>query len=297
MSSTALSLRDQAERISGSLPPLLADALRLAQSMRLGGHGRRRSGAGSEFWQFRTAVSGDSPRQIDWRRSARGETTYVREREWQAAQSVAFFVDPGLSMDFTSDAARFPTKRSRAALLALALAVLLDQAGERIGTTDGPISTGSLQLQRLAESFARETTTNAEVPDYGEVSLRAVPTRARAVLLSDFLTPLEPVIAEVTQAANRGITGTLVQVLDPSETSFPFGGRTCFESMGASLVFEVQRAAALRKDYLALLAKRQDDLTALARSCGWQFLRHVTAAPAQPALVWLYGALGQGLTR
>ncbi|MEI2687844.1 MAG: DUF58 domain-containing protein [Cypionkella sp.] len=76
-----------------SLPALLAEAEHLAATLMLGEHGRRRAGQGDEFWQYRPAHSGDAARAIDWRRSARSDAHFVREREWQAAQSVTLWVD------------------------------------------------------------------------------------------------------------------------------------------------------------------------------------------------------------
>ena len=48
----------------------------------------------------------------------------MREREWQAAQSVTLWVDPSKSMAFTGDKSRAP-KSDRAKLLGLAIAVAL----------------------------------------------------------------------------------------------------------------------------------------------------------------------------
>jgi uncharacterized protein (DUF58 family) len=78
-------LRARAEALGQSLPPLLAEAELLAATVVLGDHGRRRAGMGDEFWQYRPAHAGDSARMIDWRRSARSDSHFVREREWQAA--------------------------------------------------------------------------------------------------------------------------------------------------------------------------------------------------------------------
>ena len=124
-------LRAEAELLGQSLPALLAEAEMLAQTVMLGEHGRKRAGQGDEFWQYRAAHAGDSARAIDWRRSARADTPFVREREWQAAQSVTLWADPSRSMGFSGDAAR-PTKGGRAKVLALALGILLLKGGERV---------------------------------------------------------------------------------------------------------------------------------------------------------------------
>ena len=125
-------LRAEAERLGQSLPALLAEAEMLAQTLMMGEHGRKRAGMGDEFWQYRAAHPGDEARAIDWRRSARADTPFVREREWQAAQSVSLWVDPSRSMGFSGATGR-GTKSDRARVLALALGILLLKGGERVG--------------------------------------------------------------------------------------------------------------------------------------------------------------------
>ncbi|MFN6977904.1 MAG: DUF58 domain-containing protein, partial [Gemmobacter sp.] len=127
--SGAADLQARAEALGQALPPLLAEAEHLAATVILGDHGRRRAGMGDAFWQYRPVVAGDSARLIDWRRSARGDAHFVREREWQAAQSVTLWVDGSRSMAFSGQARR-PAKGDRARLLALSLAVLLVRGGE-----------------------------------------------------------------------------------------------------------------------------------------------------------------------
>ena len=100
--SDPLALRALSEAEAAALPDLLARAEHLAGAVLLGAHGRRRAGAGDDFWQYRPAQVGDSRRAIDYRRSAMGDTEFVREREWQIAQSVMMWVDQGASMRFAS---------------------------------------------------------------------------------------------------------------------------------------------------------------------------------------------------
>ena len=280
-------LRGRAEGLAAALPPLLAEAEHLAASVMLGEHGRRRAGMGDEFWQYRAAHAGDEARMIDWRRSARSDAHYVREKEWQAAQSVTFWVDDARSMAFSGDAGR-PPKGDRARLVALALAVLLVRAGERVGLTgaDLPPRSGQLQLLRLAEAMAPDG-----AADYGAPQAGGMPPHGRALFVSDFLGDPAPVEAALTRAADRGVKGVLLQVLDPVEEAFPFDGRTIFESMSGALRHETLRAGDLRDRYLERLAARKDRLAALARATGWQSFCHHTGAPALTALLWLYQAL------
>jgi uncharacterized protein (DUF58 family) len=99
-----------------------------------------------------------------------------------------------------------------------------------------------------------------------------------------------PLEQAMTRAADRGITGALLHVLDPQEEAFPFGGRTIFQSIGGSLSHETLQAADLRDRYLQRLAERKARLTALARATGWQYHLHHTDRPAAAALLWLYQA-------
>lgn len=282
-------LRARAEALGQSLPALLAEADHLARTVMMGEHGRRRAGQGDEFWQYRPAHAGDPARSIDWRRSARSDAHFVREREWQAAQSVTLWVDRARSMGFAGAKERLP-KSDRARLLALALGVLLLRGGERVGLAgDAAPKPGRAQVVTLAAGLVAE-----EARDYGLPDAAGMVPHGRAVFLSDFLGPLEPLQSALTEAAERGVRGVLCQVLDPAEEDFPFSGRTIFESMGGTLSHETQSAAELRERYLARLAERKDRLAALARATGWHYACHHTGQPAQSALLWLYQALEGG---
>lgn len=283
-------LRTRAEALGQTLPPLLAEAEMLASTVMMGEHGRRRAGLGDEFWQYRPAHQGDSARMIDWRRSARSDAHFVREREWQAAQSVTIWVDPAKSMSFTGDRSRAP-KADRAKLLGLALAVLLLRGGERVGLAGlAAPRAGRAQLLRLAARLSGEEAGE----DYGAPVTEGMVSHGRGVFLSDFLGDLSGIEAGLARAADRGVKGALIQVLDPAEEEFPFDGRTIFESMGGTLRHETQRAGDLRTRYLARLAERKDRLAHLARAVGWHFTTHHTGAPAQSALLWTYLALEGG---
>lgn len=283
------SLRARAETLGQSLPPLLAEAEHLAATVILGDHGRRRAGMGDEFWQYRAAHAGDTARMIDWRRSARSDATFVREREWQAAQSVTLWVDDARSMGF-SDGKR-PPKADRARLLALALAVLLLRGGERVGLSgaDHPPRAGKAQIDRLALALAAEGEA-----DYGAPDPTGMVAHGRAVFLSDFLGQTAGVERALAIGSDRGVRGALVQVLDPAEEEFPFDGRTIFESMGGGLRHETLKAGELRARYRARLAERKARLSELAEAAGWHFLSHHTGDSAQSALLWLYRALEHG---
>ncbi|MEL6563082.1 MAG: DUF58 domain-containing protein [Pseudomonadota bacterium] len=290
---TPTTLRADAETQAASLPPLLAWAEHLAGAVLLGDHGRRRAGMGDDFWQYRPAQIGDSRRMIDHRRSAMGDVQFVREREWQIAQSVMLWVDQGAAMRFAS-APELPTKADRARVLTLAIAILLIRGGERVGLTGTslPPRRGNAQILRLAEMFSEDAT-----DDYAPPEHRAMIPHARAVFVSDFMGDIAAVKLALTKAADRGVRGVLYHVLDPAEEAFPFRGRTIFESVGGTLEHETLKASELKDRYLSRLAARKDELQALCSVAGWQYGIHHTNASAQSGLLWLWRALDGGVSR
>lgn len=277
----AAALRLQAEAAAAALPELMLSAERLAATVDPGAHGWRRPGNGEDFWQYRPAVQGDPATAIDWRRSARSDTAFVRERERQAPQSAALWASGAPGMIWTGDGAR-PLKADRARLLALALGLLLLRAGERVGIGASDAKAG----RRQAEALGRDLLdTRAELPGPG--SLR--PHR-RVVLLGDFLGDIQPLSGLLADAAALGCPGVLLQVLDPVEESFPFGGAVRFRAPGGER-HATRNADALRGAYLSRLAERRAELQRLAQGAGWRFGIHDTAAAPSAALLWLHEAL------
>lgn len=288
--SEAGALRARSEALSAGLPALLAGAEALARTVLLGAHGRRRAGPGENFWEFRPAGSYDEPRRIDWRRSARSDETFVQDKEWQIAQSVTLWVDGSASMQFASAG---PGKSARAAELALALAILLERGGERVGLGAPEIAPrlGRAQIEGLARALVRQIGGGEGAQEYGVPQLGTVPKGARAVMISDFLGDLSEVKRALEGAAARGCRGLILQVLDPEEESFPYRGRMIFESMGGGLSHETLHAGHLRTQYLDRLAERRAALADLARAAGWRLGHHRVDRPATEALLWLWKGL------
>lgn len=285
--SQALALRSDAEALSASMPPLLASAEQLASTVILGEHGRRRAGTGDTFWQYRPAQAYDTARSIDWRRSARSDVAFVQDKEWQLAQSVVLWVDPAASMRFSSSP-ELRSKADMARILGLAVAILLARGGERVGLTGLrlPPKRGERQLQQMAQILTEDT----EI-DYGAPETHGMLPHSRAIFIGDFLGDIAPVENALLRAADRGVQGALLQILDPQEEAFPFDGRTVFESMTGSVQHETLKAGDLRDRYLERLAQRKDRLSDLARTTGWSFQTHRTNEASTSALLWLYNVM------
>lgn len=284
-------LRRDAEKISGTLPPLLIEAERLVSTLAVGVHGRRRAGIGETFWQYRAAQPGDTLSQIDWRRSARSDRLFIREMEWEAAESALLWCDRSRAMEFRSDGVPW-TKGERARLLALATAVLLNRGGERfslLGTEAERPRTGEAQLMRVAALL--EAMPPAP-PDFGAPPGGLLPKAGKAVFFSDFMGPRDAIFPALLNAAGQGTGGIMVMILDPVEEEFPFRGRTRFESVARQVRHDTDEAGSLRARYLDRLARRRDELSAVARRANWHLVAHRTDESPRRALVRLHAILG-----
>ena len=272
----------RAEALGARLPPMLVAAERVAATVAQGVHGRRRVGQGDSFWQFRPFLPGDTATSIDWRQSARSDRAFVRETEWEAAQTVCLWRAAGDSMRWRSGPA-LPEKIERAELLLLALASLLLRGGERVRLIGAEArSVGA--LDRLAEQLAR-------LPDGdGLPAAVGLPRHARAVLIGDLLAPLDQIQATVGRLAAIPVTGHLLQVLDPAEALLPYSGRVRF-AWGASQETLIPRVEGVREAYAARLEAQQQGLAAIAAAAGWGFSVHRTDHPPEAALLALYLAL------
>src|SRR6202162_723993 len=122
----------QGRSLAATMPRLILEARRVAATVIHGLHGRRRAGSGENFWQYRRFISGEPANRVDWRGSARDDNLYVREQEWEAAHTVWICPDRSPSMAFSSVLAE-ETKLDRALVMALALAEILVEGGERVG--------------------------------------------------------------------------------------------------------------------------------------------------------------------
>lgn len=280
------SLHHRAEALAEALPPLLVSAERVASTVAAGVHGRRRPGPGESFWQFRRYQWGDAAATIDWRRSAKSDHHFVRETEWTGAQTVWLWRDGSASMNFRSRPL-LSDKRHRASLLVLALASLLVRAGERVALIGGGAvpATGRAVLGRMAASL-EATGAGSSLPPS-----EPLPRHARAVLVGDFLAPLDAVDDVVGRLSKQGIQGHLLQVLDPAEETLPYRGRIHFEGPENEGGLLVGRAESLKGDYTRALSRHRAGLEALARGRGWTFATHSTDIAPETALMALYQVL------
>lgn len=280
--------KESAQRLVAAMPRLVLEARRVAASVFHGLHGRRRAGPGENFWQYRRFHSGEPAQRVDWRRSARDDHLYVREREWEAAHTIWIWPDRSPSMDFCSKQG-LDWKRDRALVLAFALGELLTRGGERVGMPGLMRPTANRAvIERMAEAILHETGAPESLPP----TFTAGP-RDEICLLGDFWSPASQVTGALAAMAAGGAMGHVVQIVDPAEETFPYAGRVEFlEPEGAGSI-TIGRAEMWREDYVRRVALHREAIRAEARRHGWGFIVHHTDHPASELLLALRARMGE----
>jgi uncharacterized protein (DUF58 family) len=275
--------------LAASMPRLILEARRVAAAVIHGLHGRRRAGPGENFWQYRRFVSGEPASRVDWRRSARDDHLYVREQEWEAAHTVWIWPDRSPSMYFASPLVR-DTKLYRTLVIALALAEVLVEGGERVGIPGLTRPTGSRNvIDMIAQAIAYDRSERASLPP----SFAPSPL-AEVVLLSDLWSEIGDVRRTITQLSGSGAHGHVVQIVDPAEETFPYWGRIEFIEPESGSRITAGRAENWRADYTARVARHRAEIKSETDRLGWSFAIHRTDRPASELLLSLHMRIGAG---
>ncbi|TMJ37021.1 MAG: DUF58 domain-containing protein [Alphaproteobacteria bacterium] len=283
----SLALNDRAETLSSALPALLVEAHRIAATVIMGVHGRKRSGPGETFWQYRPYSFGDNVQQIDWHRSARSDRVFIRENEWEAANTLWLWISPSVAMTFQSHLASV-TKADRAKLLALAIANLAIRANERVsllGTNLVPAHSRPALL-RLAQTLIWAPSSDA-LP----AAVR-LPKFSTVLMFGDFLEKPDRIARSLSSIAGNGVAGHIVQVCDPAEETLPYQGRVQFEEMAGPLSYMAGKTESLREAYQAKFQNQREEVRGIARRIGWSFAVHRTDEPPLRILHALHGLIG-----
>ena len=279
----------KSRKLAARVPRLILEARRVAATIIHGLHGRRRAGPGENFWQYRRFVSGEPSNTIDWRRSARDDHLYVREREWEASHTIWLWADRSPSMDFNSHLTEW-SKLDRALVVTFALAEVLVQGGERVGIPEIMLPTANRNvIEKMAETIVHDTSERTSLPP----NFAPAPF-SEVLFLSDFWSPVSEFRRIIGQLAAKGARGHVVQVVDPAEETFPYAGRVEFiepEGLGS---ITAGRAETWRGSYQALVANHRAALRAECEQFGWSFTVHRTDRGPTELLFAIHARMGAG---
>ena len=265
------------EALDAALPAIMMDARRAASSIVMGEHGKRRAGLGDAFWQHREWTNGESIRQVDWRRSARSDRLYVRERERQVPALLQVWCDSRAGMDWTSDT-QTPTKAQRGLVLGLALAIATRAGGERVCALGlGTPLSNELAFARLLQEAGEE------VPGQFHTG--------QVLLISDGLEAADVWAQRAKQIGAARAQLIVVLIADRAERDFPFQGRVAFSATATDAPLIIGRAQAAQTGYIAAYRQHLDDVQQAITRSGGQVFTHITTDAAVPILLRLAAAL------
>ena len=245
--SSVFRLEREAHALADRLPELLLDALRIANTVAHGIHGRRRAGPGETFWQFRQFQASD-PRAPSSTGAARPAPTTSTCASANGRRRTPFWLWPDLSpsMDFRSHLSPI-TKRDRALVLMLAAAELLVRGGERVALLGLTPPTASRKAtSRIAEALAAHEARRRACRRACRRTARLSPLLERAPVRRLPRPARDHRASASNELAEGGVTGHLVQVLDPAEETLAYEGRTEFRSPEGSERWVADRVESLR---------------------------------------------------
>jgi uncharacterized protein (DUF58 family) len=271
-------LRGRAQLLAQALARAPRAQERPLSTSMFGNHGRRRSGTGDVFWQFRRYQQPDAATMIDWRASAKSDYLFIRQREEETAQTYWLWCDRSASMQFRS-AGTDDSKLDRALVLTLATALFFLERGERVGLLGS--GRKSFSTRAALDQFEDVLKTQADT-DFTNLPIGH--GSGRIVLIGDFHAQDDRLAHAVRLAQRRRLNGFILQVLDPAEIDFPYDGHVRFTDHESRLEEDVGRAEAMRARYIQEMDQWRDKLAAIARSGGWGYVRHNTARDPLPPL-------------
>ena len=91
--------------------------------------------------------------------------------------------------------------------------------------------------------------------------------------------------------SSAGAHGTLVQVVDPAEETFPYSGRVEFVEPESGSAITAGRAQIWAEDYVARLKAHRDEIRDETAKLGWLFSTHTTDRSAAELLLFLHAGM------
>lgn len=239
-------------------------------------------GPGTEPGEARVYQPGDDVRRIDWAVTARTSEAHIRQTVADRELETWAAVDLSPSLDFGTAAC---DKRELAIAGLAAVTHLTSGGGNRIGavlangaeTTRVPARGGLAHarglLRRAAELPRAEEGTRGDLSEVLESLRRPQRRRGLAVVISDFLGPMD------WERALRGLGARhsllAIEVVDPRDVELPDVGTVVLADPETGKQREVTTTPVLRREFAAAAAAHRDDVaTALRRAgCGHLVLR------------------------
>ena len=142
------------------------------------------------------------------------------------------------------------------------------------------------KLDKMAQAILHDDAARLSLPP------SFVPSAlAEIVVLSDFWSPIAEIRSMLAGLSASGAHGTLMQIVDPAEETFPYSGRIEFVEPEGFGVITAGRAERWASDYAARLTLHRDQIRAETNKLDWLFATHTTNRSAAELLLFLHGGM------
>ncbi|MFN0245435.1 MAG: DUF58 domain-containing protein [Kofleriaceae bacterium] len=233
-------------------------------------------GSSVEFAEHKEYSPGDELRHVDWKAYAKVDRYYVKQFEQESQLTTYLVLDASNSMRFGGGGI---PKIEYAGLLLAALAYLAIQQQDKVGL----VASGDKAIETVVPPRARAThlhdllavldtlMTRGGAGDespavaLGRIAELTRRRRALIVLATDLFDASDDTLKILAQLRAQKHDVSVLHVLDPHETTFPYDGLTQFEALESSNKMLVNPAA-IKREYLermdAFLTKTRTSLAA-----------------------------------
>ncbi|MGE0400128.1 MAG: DUF58 domain-containing protein [Kofleriaceae bacterium] len=257
----------------GSLP---IKARVIVEGALSGMHRASLHGSSVEFAEHKEYSPGDELRHVDWKAYAKVDRYYVKQFEQESQLTIYLVLDASSSMAFAGGGLK---KIEYAGLSLAALAYLAIQQQDKVGL----VASGDKAIETVVPPRARATHLHDvlavldtlmtrggagdESPAVALARIAELARRRRAlvILASDLFDASDETVKVLAQLRAQKHDVSVLHVLDPHETTFPYDGLTQFEALESTNKMLVNPSA-IRREYLermdAFLTKTRASLTA-----------------------------------
>lgn len=281
-----------AQDYAGLLPDLTLLARTAINSLQTGPYNQRRVGAGDSFWQYRPYEVGDSPRQIDWKATARFGETLILQKEAENMQKVQIhlpfteeltyrpdynWLNEGLSealhlgKDFVTGQHKSTLKRKVEAqpafiadkyaaciFVATCLMLALKQSRHPFTVSARPDMGYRFTDDHMLEALDSLCSQDNEASQYQG-------GKNHLFWIGDFWDAPEVIEKQIIDVRNQGGVPYLLQIISRDEIDLSAKGHVLYQDMHQSDDFDVPLAEQIRASYKDKIIAHLQELDKIAR--------------------------------
>lgn len=194
-----------------------------------------------EFAEHRQYMPGDEPKHIDWKIYGKTDRYYIKQFEEETNLKSYIILDASRSMAYGSN--RKISKLEYASYIAAALSYLMVQQRDAVGLTVYDEKVRTFMPPHATKSYLKAILKQLELTEGSNktgtaASLHQIAERIKrrglVIILSDLFDKPNEVATALKHFRHKKNEVIVMQILDPLERSFAFGGDAMFKDMETS---------------------------------------------------------------